>query len=81
MDRLLRETRTLISCGGFQFAHLAEALKIKSMNLRADSGAMIAEAYGSIRGSWNAAIPEGISGVCIYFVISDQMSESWRLKL
>lgn len=51
MDRLLRETRTLISCGGFQFAHLAEALKIKSMNLRADSGAMIAEAYGSIRGS------------------------------
>jgi len=26
--------RTLISRGGFQFAHLDEALKIKSMNIR-----------------------------------------------
>jgi len=41
MRRLATEIRTLISYGGFQFASLPEALKMRSINLREIEGLSI----------------------------------------
>ena len=41
MAELVTEMRTLISYGGFQFANLPEALKIRSINLREVEGLSI----------------------------------------
>ena len=41
MCRLATEIRTLISYGGFQFASLPEALKMRSINLREIEGLSI----------------------------------------
>ena len=41
MRKLVTEVRTLISYGGFQFASLPEALKMRSINLREIEGLSI----------------------------------------